>query len=105
MLCIKISTNEGGPDARPDDYIRETRNEYYRFVMQKAKEAGLNHVHKPARFGSGKYMTVAVVKPEHWLGAPDQPVNFDEVKQKLNTFNAFVKNCAADWPALVEAGK
>jgi hypothetical protein len=105
MLCIKISTDEGGPDVRPDDYLRETRNEYYRFVMQKAKEAGLNHIQKPARFGSGTYMTVAVVEPEHWLGAPDQPVNFEDVKQKLNTYNAFVRQCAADWPAQVEAGE
>lgn len=103
MLCVKISTDEGGPDVRPDDYIRETRNEYYRFVIEKAKEAGLNHIHKPARFGSGSYMTVAVVEPEHWLGAPDQPVDFEEVKQKLNTYNAFVRKCAADWPAQVAA--
>jgi hypothetical protein len=101
MLCIKISTDEGGPDERPDDYIRDTRNEYYQFVMRKAKEAGLSHIQKPARFGKGTYMTVAVVKPEHWLGEPDQPVDFNEVKKKLDTYNSFVRQGAANWPASV----
>lgn len=99
MLCIKMSTDEGGPDERPGGYIRDTRHEYFSYVMRKAKEAGLIHVRKPARFGSGTYMTVAVVAPEHWLGAPDQPVRFDEVKERLNFYNAFVRQCAADWPA------
>lgn len=81
MLCIKISTDEGGPDARPGNYIRDTRTEYYHYVMQKAEEAGFSHIRKPSRFGSGTYMTVAIIEPENWLGAPDQPVNFNEVKQ------------------------
>lgn len=105
LLCIKISLEHGGPKSKSYDYMTDAREQYYNYVMRKAKEAGLKHIQKPARFGRGAYMTVAVVKPENWLGSADKPVEFDQLKGTLNTYNAFVQKCAAEWPAQLEAAE
>ena len=96
-LCIKISAEEGGPQVQPEGYRRRVRQQYHDYVMRKAAETGLVYIRKPARFGTGAYMTVAVIRPEHWLGAPDQPVDFEDVKRKLSIYTAFTNNCAESW--------
>lgn len=101
-LCIKMSTEEGGPLVQPDGYRDRVRQQYHEYIMRKATEASLVHVRKPARFGTGAYMTVAVIGPEYWLGAPDQPVNFEEVKRNLNRYTAFTDDCTDCWPEPVQ---
>ncbi|MFY8032993.1 MAG: hypothetical protein ACOVMN_00640 [Flexibacteraceae bacterium] len=50
-------------------------------------------LHKPQRFGSGNYMTVAIVETEDWLGNPDELVNIENVIANLNKYKAFLKEC------------
>lgn len=93
-LCFKISTD---PDelTMPEGVTRsDIRNELHSLVVSKGKEHGLHNIRRPNRFGNGKYMTVAVVDRENWLGPDDSLVDKESVIKTLNSYKDFIKGIA-----------
>ena len=91
-LCFKVSTD---PDEveMPDDITRGlVRNQLHNLIMKKAKEVGLTDIKKPTRFGSGKYMTVAIVERHKWLGSEDSKIEIENVIDNLKKYRQFLKN-------------
>lgn len=71
----------------------ELRNEWYSIIMKKAKAEGLTEIKKPQRFGSGTYMTVAVIERQNWLGKNDTLLSCDAVIDSLKKYEAFLDSC------------
>jgi len=84
-LCFKIG----------DVYKNHSkaRNEWFEILMDKAKKKNKNEIIKPIRFGSGTYMTVAIVKRENWLGEDNNVINKDKVIEKLMEYEKFLDYC------------
>ena len=73
-LCIKIEYN--GPSGN-----RSTiRNRYFERLYSTAKESGIK-IERPARFGSGIYMTIGVVPKQEIFN--DTPLDFELLIRKL----------------------
>jgi hypothetical protein len=95
-LAFKISVN---PEEFETDFDLETsdisaiRNHWYSIVYQKSLNTNGIKLHKPQRFGSGNYMTVAMVETEDWLGNPDELVNIENVIANLNKYKEFLNEC------------
>jgi hypothetical protein len=53
---------------------------------------------RPTRFGSGKYMTVAVVPRTAWLGSDDKVPDFDSTVDRLNRYEEWFKRVIAAAP-------
>ena len=45
---------------------------------------------RPGRFGSGTYMTVAIISRSTWLGNDDEPVDIDAVITRLNRYESWL---------------
>lgn len=69
------------------------RNEWYSIIMEKAKEEGINEIRKPQRFGSGTYMTVAIIDREYWLGKDEELIEMDKVVENLKKYETFLELC------------
>lgn len=90
-LCFKISTD---PDEvkLPEDMTRgEIRNQLHDLIMIKANDFGLNHIRRPDRFGSGNYMTVAIVDRENWLGSDNDTINKETIVKTLTDYLNFLR--------------
>lgn len=90
-LCFKISTD---PDEleMPENVTRgDIRNKLHNLIISKAKELGFPNIRRPDRFGNGKYMTVAIVDREHWLGADSSKVDKKAVPNLLTAYKNFLK--------------
>lgn len=90
-LCFKISTD---PDEleMPENITRgDIRNKLHNLIISKAKELGFPHIRRPDRFGNGKYMTVAIVDRENWLGADSSKVDKKTVANLLTAYKDFLK--------------
>lgn len=89
-LCFKISTH-------PDDVGKvvmnrpNIRQEWFEHVVSAAREANLQEIRRPDRFGNGNYMTVAVVDREAWLGKDDSIVEKEKVIANLKRYLSFFK--------------
>ncbi|PKV75298.1 PD-(D/E)XK nuclease family protein [Pontibacter ramchanderi] len=81
-LCFKI-----GEVYNNHSHVR---NEWYSNLMAHAKKLGRKEIIKPRRFGSGTYMTVAIVERKHWLGPDDSIVILPEVVQRLKEYEQFI---------------
>ena len=87
-LCFKISTH-------PDDVGKvvmnrpNIRQEWFEHVVSAAREANLQEIRRPDRFGNGNYMTVAVVDREAWLGKDDSIVEKEKVIANLKRYLSF----------------
>lgn len=91
-LCFKISTHPKEL-TMPDGVTRSgIRNKLYNLIISKAKEHGFDDIKKPKRFGSGTYMTVAVVEKENWLGYNDSLIDINSVIKILNSYKDFIKH-------------
>ena len=67
----------------------DIRNRFHNLLMNNATpELQLN---RPGRFGSGTYMTVAVVPGDVWLGAGNDLVDLDTVVTRLNRYETWLK--------------
>lgn len=66
------------------------RNDTSKLLLQHAHQNGLTEIIKPKRFGSGKFMAIAEIQQEHWLGQNDEIVNLDEVVAKLKRYQDFL---------------
>lgn len=82
-LCFKISYEGDGDKSL-------VRNREHVKLMALAK-VRFPEIRRPDRFGTGTYMTIAVVDEESLFG--DDTVNFDELTTKLNEYETLVDNC------------
>lgn len=82
-LCFKISYEGDGDKSL-------VRNREHVKLMALAK-VRFPEIRRPDRFGTGTYMTIAVVDEESLFG--DDPVNFDELTTKLKEYETLVDNC------------
>ncbi len=90
-LCFKISTD---PDEleMPENVTRgDIRNKLHNLIISRAKELGFPNIRRPDRFGNGKYMTVAIVDRENWLGADNSKVDKKAVANLLTAYKNFLK--------------
>lgn len=87
-LCFKI---EPPKSVNNVDVINLSliRNQFCHFVINKAKELGLNEIKKPKRFGTGTVMTSAVIEKDLWLGKDDEIVSIDKAVESLNKYIDF----------------
>jgi len=78
-LCFKI-----GEISEDHSAIRDR---YHRILMTHGgADLGLQ---KPARFGSGSYMTVAIVPRSIWLGRDDVQIDLDAVVTRLEHYKSW----------------
>nr|WKN37903.1 PD-(D/E)XK nuclease family protein [Tunicatimonas sp. TK19036] len=90
-LCFKISTVDFKEDSTPNEVNRtKVRNIVSKTILEAAKDDNLPMIRKPKRFGNGKYMTLAVVDSEHWLGNKNEKVNQDKVVKQLKVYKDFL---------------
>ena len=87
-LCFKIC-----PDCDKEKRS-EVRDKCHYALLQKAKDR-FPEIHKPDRFGSGEYMTIAVVDPEHVFG--NGIIDIDAVIAKLKQYEQLVDECCASF--------
>ena len=69
------------------------RNAWHRKVIKTAGEENRLEIKKPKRFGSGTYMTVALVERSAWLGDNDDIINKKRVVKKLKDYETFLDRC------------
>ena len=68
---------------------RDVRGQFHNLLMSASlPDMGLQ---RPGRFGSGTYMTVAVVPRQVWLGADDQIIDIDSVIARLGQYESWLK--------------
>ena len=87
-LCLKIGevyTNHSN-----------VRNEWYLKLINKAQFLGRLEIVRPKRFGSGTYMTVAIVERRKWLGDDDSLLNKDIVIERLKEYEQFLDSCLSE---------
>ena len=89
-LCFKVSTDPAEVTMPEGEKRGSVRNNLSRLIIDTAKEKGLN-VKKPKRFGSGKYMTVAVVEPSDWFGNINEKIDSEAVKKNLIGYKEFLQ--------------
>ncbi len=88
LLCLKIGVSE-----RPS----EVRNQVHNAVGEYLKRHGnQNAMCRPARFGTGQYMTIIVVKPEDWLLRSDGGVDPQAVVERLKFYDLLLREMVAD---------
>lgn len=84
-LCFKIGevyTNKSN-----------VRSEWYNVIISKAKEKNYNEIERPQRFGTGTYMTVAIVKKQNWLGNDESLADFETIVLNLKKYETFLNEC------------
>lgn len=90
-LCFKISTDPEKIKLTKDVSRGEIRSQLHDLIMTKASEYGLNDIRRPDRFGSGNYMTVAIVDRENWLGTENDLINKEKVVKTLTSYSTFLE--------------
>ena len=83
-LCFKIYY-EGDRDRS------EVRTEMHNRLLSIAKDNNHYEISKPARFGAGLYMTIAVVDPEYLFG--NNIVDIDVLVEKLLIYQELIDAC------------
>lgn len=80
-LCFKVGEVY---EAR-----RDVRERFHHLLMSASQpDMGLE---RPGRFGSGTYMTVAVVPRQVWLAADNQLIDIGEVLSRLDRYESWFK--------------
>jgi len=80
-LCFKV--------GEVYDSRRDIRERFHNLLMSASQpDMGLQ---RPGRFGSGTYMTVAVVPRQVWLGMDDEAVDVDAVLSRLDSYESWLK--------------
>ncbi len=99
-LMFKINLNPidlGGVMLNPYQKSR-LRNYWFEHISLKAKSLDDTTVKRPKRFGNGESMTFAYVNSEHWLGLPEERVNMDFVKERIDYYLNMLKTCMTENP-------
>jgi hypothetical protein len=87
-LCFKV----GDVDKENRKNVRE---ELYKILIAKAKEANRKEIKRPKPFGSGNTMTVAKVERKDWLGGDNEIVDKKKVVEKLKEYDKFLEGLIA----------
>ena len=97
-LVFKISTHPEDIDTDKLLYTSrgEIRNKMHEFIEKKAHSEKCLEITKPDRFGTGNYMTVAVVKKEYWLGNDDDFVDIEKVISNIQKYESFQDSVISD---------
>lgn len=66
------------------------RNKWFSKLIAHAKKSGRKEIKKPQRFGSGNYMTVAIIDRQDWLGNSENIVVLTEVVNTLKNYEKFM---------------
>lgn len=69
---------------------KSMRNDASKFLLQHAHQNGLTEIIKPKRFGNGKFMAIAEIQQEHWLGQDNETINLDKVVANLKRYQDFL---------------
>jgi hypothetical protein len=89
-LCFKISVSAAeGVILSDNESASSVRNSFHHHLTESAAADGILHIKKPARFGSGNYMTIAVVDCENWLGNQSELLKLSRVLENLKLFTSF----------------
>jgi hypothetical protein len=91
-IAFKLSTDGKGLSKEDKKLIR---NEAFNFLINQGKDAGLNEIHKPARFAVGNYMTVAQIDEEVWLGEKGSIVDIEGVIGRIAKYKLFQEEVAS----------
>ena len=88
-LCFKVEIDSNNKEKSPSSL----RNELYELITEEAKKAGLPEIKRPERFGSGAYMTFAVIEQQYWLGEGklDAPKVIENILKYQKFFSQFQK--------------
>ncbi|MBA7589980.1 hypothetical protein ES708_32079 [subsurface metagenome] len=87
-LCFKI--------GEVYDNHSSVRNECSSIIMKHAQQKGNHEIVKPQRFGSGTYMTVAIIERKDWLGDDDSILDKGKVVDKLKEYEKFIDECVKE---------
>jgi len=87
-LCFKI-----GEVYKNDCNQGSVRNEWHSVVIKEAKKRGFSEIKRPNRFGSGTYMTIAIVERKDWLGSDDSILDKKQVIETLLKYEVFLTEC------------
>lgn len=82
-LCFKICDCER-------DQRSAIRSKCFSALLETAGDR-FPEIHRPARFGAGEYMTIAVVDPEHVFG--EGIIDINAVIAKLRQYEGLVDEC------------
>lgn len=80
-LCFKV--------GEVYDSRRDVRNRFHSILMSESD--AILGLQRPARFGNGTYMTVAVVPRHKWLGSNDEIVDIETVLSRLDRYESWLK--------------
>lgn len=81
-LCFKV--------GEVYDSHRDVRGRFHNLLMTASQpDMGLQ---RPGRFGSGTYMTVAIVPRQVWLAADDQIIDIESVLSRLDYYESWLKS-------------
>jgi hypothetical protein len=95
-LCFKISTDPEELEM-PEGVTRSMiRNEISDFILKEAETKGYKEIMRPYPFGSGKYMTVAVVEGKDWFGDIEEKINKEKVITNLTKYLSFLQLILTD---------
>lgn len=83
-LCFKISCND--KDNR--SVIRDEQNNK---LIALARQQGMDEIQRPARFGAGTCMTIAVVDPDYLFGKGK--IDMNDIVCKLKKYQSLVDLC------------
>ena len=83
-LCFKVCY-EGKRDRS------EVRREHFNRLMSLARQQNRTEIQKPARFGAGHYMTIAIVDPDYLFG--NEKVNMEDLVSKLKSYQSLIDIC------------
>ncbi len=95
-LCFKISVASKEGVLVKDMNSSEIRNLMSKKLIQFSRNNQNNNIIRPKRFGTGSYMTIAVVEDINWLGDVNEIINVENVKLNLkkyiNLFNSILES-------------
>lgn len=89
-ICFKVSTDPSEIDLPENLNRSKVRNELSQLILKSAREKNITIIKRPKRFGKGKYMTVAVVDCENWLGRKNEIIQKEKVKNLLLELKKFL---------------
>ncbi|HEX7904877.1 MAG TPA: PD-(D/E)XK nuclease family protein [Chitinophagaceae bacterium] len=92
-LCFKIATHPQEIYYEGDFNRGEKRNQWHNILISQATKVGLPEIKKPQRFGSGDYMTAAIVSRNIWLGKDEEVIDRLLVTERLRKYKQFLKDC------------
>lgn len=95
VLAIHQKTLVFGIFVTEKDKQTKIRNQFSQFLLKSAQEQGLKDIVRPNQFGKGRFMKVAEVKQEKWLGLDDDKIDLNKVLSILETYQKFLSSLAS----------